>query len=89
MLAGGAVRAVVESAGIQDILTKSLGSSNKYNIVHATVEALKSLRAPEAVASSRDLPVDSITDDYPVAKVSSKATVASSIVASTEQGGAG
>src|SRR5262247_4060902 len=53
VIAGGPVRAVVESAGIQDILSKCLGSANKYNVVHATVEALKALRAPGAVASAR------------------------------------
>lgn len=83
VIAGGAVRAVVESAGIQDILSKCLGSSNKYNVVHATIAALRNLRAPEAVAGARSKQVDEITQDYPVAAVSSQASVASSIVAST------
>ena len=86
VIAGGAVRAVVESAGIQDILSKCLGSSNKYNVVHATIDALRSLRNPEAVASARDKQVDDVTLDYPVAATSAKAAVASSIVASTHTG---
>jgi small subunit ribosomal protein S5 len=86
VIAGGAVRAVVESAGIQDILSKCLGSSNKYNVVHATIDALRRLRNPEAVASARDKQVDEVTVDYPVAATSAKAAVASSIVASTHTG---
>ena len=87
VIAGGPVRAVVESAGIHDILSKCLGSANKYNVVNATVEALKGLRAPETVAAARGKQVDEIASDYPVARVSAKAAVAQSIIASTEQGG--
>jgi small subunit ribosomal protein S5 len=87
VIAGGPVRAVVESAGIQDILSKCLGSSNKYNVVKATVEALRGLRSPETVAAARNKQVDEIASDYPVARVSAKAAVAQSIVASTEPSG--
>lgn len=87
VIAGGPVRAVVESAGIQDILSKCLGSSNKHNVVNATIAALKALRGPELVAAAREREVDEVAGDYPVAKVSAKAAAASSIVASTEPGG--
>ena len=83
VIAGGAVRAVVESAGIHDVLSKCLGSSNKYKVVHATVDALQRLRSPELVASSRDKSVDDVASDYPVAAASAQASTAVSIVAGT------
>jgi small subunit ribosomal protein S5 len=89
VIAGGAVRAVVESAGIQDILSKCLGSANKYNVVNATVEALRSLRSPEQIASARAQSVEQVTQDYPVARVSAKAAVATSIIASKDGGSRG
>ncbi|MCP2325607.1 small subunit ribosomal protein S5 [Hamadaea flava] len=60
VIAGGPVRAVLECAGIHDVLSKSLGSSNPINIVHAAVKALRMLESPEAVAARRGLPVEDV-----------------------------
>ena len=56
VIAGGAVRAVAESAGIRDILTKSLGSANKINVAHATIVGFEMLKRPEEEAQRRGLP---------------------------------
>jgi len=53
VIAGGAVRAVVSAAGVQNVLTKSLGTTNPHNVVKATMDALLKLRTPEEVAAER------------------------------------
>ena len=60
VIAGGAVRAVVESAGIHNILTKCIGSSNPHNVVKATIDALKKLSSVESIAQRRGLDMEQL-----------------------------
>ena len=61
VIAGGAVRAVVEAAGIKDVLSKIFGTSNAHNVVHATMEALQSLEAADDVARRRGVTLEGLT----------------------------
>jgi small subunit ribosomal protein S5 len=67
VIAGGAVRAVVEVAGIRDILTKCIGTTNKINVVKATIDALRQLETPDRVAARRGKPTEEI-DPRPAVK---------------------
>jgi small subunit ribosomal protein S5 len=60
VIAGGGVRAVLELAGIHDILSKSLGTQNPINLVKATVAGLRGLRTPKEVAELRGLSIDQV-----------------------------
>src|ERR1700728_4420754 len=60
VIAGGAARAILEMAGVKDIIAKSLGSSNGINVAHATIEGLKQLRRPGELAAVRDKTADEI-----------------------------
>ncbi len=82
VIAGGPVRAVLESAGIHDVLTKCIGTTNKHNVVHATMAALRSLRLPESIAGAREIQVDDVAKDYPVAQVAVATNTAVSIIVS-------
>jgi small subunit ribosomal protein S5 len=85
VIAGGAVRAVVESAGIHDILTKCLGSSNPHNVVRATIKALRSLRSVEQVAGKRGIQAEDVIDQ----KAAPKRAAVPGLATSAAQAGGG
>ena len=60
LVAGGAMRAVLESAGVKDVLAKSKGSSNPHNLVKATIEALSQMRDAYTVAGTRGISMDKV-----------------------------
>lgn len=60
VIAGGAVRAVLESVGVHNVLSKSQGSSNPHNVVKATLDALLQLRSPEMIAQERGISIDKV-----------------------------
>jgi small subunit ribosomal protein S5 len=74
VIAGGSARAVLECAGVHDVLAKSLGSANAINVVHATVAALQGLEQPEQVAKRRGKSVEHVT---PAAILRARESVAS------------
>src|SRR5499433_1447245 len=78
VIAGGPVRAVLECAGVHDVLSKSLGSDNPINIVHATVAALKGLVRPEEIAARRGLPLEDVA---PAALLRARAAAATAAAA--------
>jgi small subunit ribosomal protein S5 len=83
VIAGGGVRAVLELAGIHDVLSKSLGTQNPINLVKATVAGLQELRRPEEVAELRGLSIDTVlglskTEEEPTETISAEADVAAS-----------
>jgi len=69
VIAGGSVRAVVEAAGIRDILTKVHGSTNPVNVVRATIEALRDLSSAEEISARRGVPVRLFVAGQPSAEV--------------------
>jgi len=75
VIAGGAVRAVVESAGIHDILTKCLGSSHKYNAVYATVDTLRGRSSARKISQERGVDINAVVQDYPVNRYAISASV--------------
>jgi len=76
VIAGGPVRAVLECAGVHDVLSRSLGSSNPINVVHATVAALKGLSRPEEIAARRGLPIEHVA---PAAMLRARAAAAAGV----------
>jgi small subunit ribosomal protein S5 len=87
IIAGGPMRAVFETVGIRDIVTKSIGTSNPYNMVKATFEALKGLNSPRSVAARRSMKVGQLFSRGTAAGV--EATTETPADAQTEEPGNG
>jgi len=89
VIAGGACRAVLECAGVHDVLAKSLGSDNAINVVHATVAALKLLQRPEEVAARRGLPIEDVAPAGMLrARRESEAAARQAVVTAAHEGSA-
>jgi small subunit ribosomal protein S5 len=76
VIAGGGVRAVLELAGIRDILAKSLGTTNPINMLKATVQGLQSLRRPDEVAATRGLTISQVLPVSSAAKATEETSSA-------------
>jgi len=87
VIAGGAVRAVVESAGIHDILSKCLGTSNAHNVVRATIKALRELRDPSTIATRRGMTLEEVSTTTHHAGEEQKVAHGAGVPAATAAGG--
>jgi small subunit ribosomal protein S5 len=89
VIAGGPVRAVVEAAGIKDVLSKSLGSDNPINIVNAAIQGLRQLRRPEEIARLRGMDAREVAPGLMVQGVADAQMAMAAKRAETEQEAAG